>query len=118
MNASVYAYNEGHLFSIAQRLIKFESGCLNSMFKYVNECKDPTPDECILHSPGFLALRNYAQILYEQNEPNPRINADTKFVLKVIEEYYPRYEDRKKDFFDKANYDYATHTTRLTICIN
>jgi hypothetical protein len=33
VNTAMYRYNDAHYFSVAQRLIKFESGCLNSLFK-------------------------------------------------------------------------------------
>jgi hypothetical protein len=112
VNASIYKYNNRHYFSIAQRLIKFESGCLNSLFKYINECKDPTPDKCIEFSPGFISLKNYARILYANSKGIPVESVkDVKFVIKVIEEVFPRYNDRHKDYFDSKNFEYAAHTT-------
>lgn len=112
VNSSMYRYNDSHYFSVAQRLIKFESGCLNSMFKYIDQCKDPTPDRCIEFSPGFISLKNYARILYA-NSKGIRVEEihNVKFVVKIIEEIFPRYEHRGKDFFDKKNYDFAEHTT-------
>ncbi|XLS28493.1 DUF5819 family protein [Flavobacteriaceae bacterium M23B6Z8] len=112
VNSSMYRYNDSHYFSVAQRLIKFESGCLNSMFKYIDECKDPTPDQCIEFSPGFISLKNYARILYANSRGiQVKEIKDVKFVIKIIEEIFPRYEDRRKDFSDKKNYDFAEHTT-------
>ncbi len=112
VNNSIYKYNDSHYFSVAQRLIKFESGCLNSLFKYINECKGPTPDNCIEYSPGFISLRNYARIIYANSKGVPLESVqNVKFVIKIIEEVFPRYEDRNKDFFNTKNYEYAEHTT-------
>ena len=111
INATIYSYNKDHLFSIAQRLIKYESGCLNNIFSYIEKCKDPTPDACIAYSPGFLSLKNYARIIYANSTDNAPSATGVKFVIKIVEEHFPRYEDRALDYFDKKNYEYATHTT-------
>ncbi len=111
VNSTMYNYNQSHLFSVAQRLIKYESGCLNNMFQRIEKCKDPTPDLCIEFSPGFIALRNYANIIYDNSSELQQVD-EISFVIKVVEEHYPGYADRHLDYFDKENYEYAVHTTK------
>ena len=114
VNSSIYKYNKSHFFSVAQRLIKFESSCLNSIFQVIEKCKDPTPELCIEYSPGFIALRNYAKIIYT-NSTGITIDefSEVKFKIKVLEEHFPGFEDRDLDYFDKENYEFATYTTVL-----
>jgi len=112
VNSSIYNYNKDHLFSVAQRLIKFESSCLNSIFEVIKKCKDPTPDLCIEYAPGFIALRNYAKIIYTNSTGKAFDElSKIKFVIKVVEEHFPRFENRNLDYYDKENYEYATFTT-------
>ncbi|MEM6719332.1 MAG: DUF5819 family protein [Bacteroidota bacterium] len=112
VNSSIYKYNKSHLFSVAQRLIKFESSCLNSIFQVIEKCKDPTPEICIEYAPGFIALRNYAKIIYT-NSTGIDVDefSEIKFVIKVVEEHFPSFENRDLDYFDKGNYEYATFTS-------
>lgn len=113
VNTSMYNYNQQHLFSVAQRLIKYESSCLNNIFRHIRECQDATPDACIEQSAGFLALRNYARIIYKNGAQEPvAAGTQVQFVLKVVEEIFPPYEDRHLDYFDKENYEFAVHTTK------
>lgn len=114
VNSSIYNYNKSHFFSVAQRLIKFESSSLNSIFQSMEKCKDPTPEICIEYAPGFMALRNYAKIIYA-NSTGMAIDefSEIKFMIKVVEEHFPSFENRNLDYFDKENYEFATYTTIL-----
>jgi len=114
VNSSMYNYNKEHFFSVAQRLIKYESSCLNSIFQSIDKCKDPTPDVCIEYTPGFIALRSYAKIIYANSMGIPVDQfefSEMKFVIKVVEEHFPNFEHRHMDYFSKENFEYGIHTT-------
>ncbi len=113
VNTTMYEYNKKHYLSVAQRLIKYESGCLNSIFERIQACQDPTPDRCIAASPGFVSLRNYARIIFQNsNDFSNETFGDTRFVIKIVEENYPDFENRKLDYFDESNRDYGISTTK------
>lgn len=112
VNQAIYDFNDTHLFSIAQRLIKYESGCLNNIFQVIATCQDSSQiDDCIHYSAGYFALHNLAKITYK-NSLKHTSTQNIAFKIKVVEESYLPFEDRHLDFFDKSNRNYSVLTTK------
>jgi len=93
MNKSLNKYNENNYFSISQRMIKFKSSALNSLFLTLNasKCKiEGTTLEdnlCVISSPGYGALRNYARYFYSNNF-NGKTTEGVNFKIKILQELF------------------------------
>lgn len=111
INASLYEFNNKHYFSIAQRLIKYESSCINSILRDAETCKNQNIETCITKSTGFKSLKKYAGIVLNKTSLNKKLTGKVYFKMKIFEDFFPDYENRARNFYDEKNHYFKDLTT-------
>ena len=109
INSSINNFNKKYYFSIAQRLIKYESGCLNNILMSIEKCENNNHYECIGNSNGFKSLMQYSKIVF--NKIDVIKGNEVYFRMKILEDVFPGYNDRRLDFFDKKNHEFKEYNT-------
>lgn len=107
-NTNIYNYNKKYISSIAQRLIKYQSSCANSILDNINNC-DTLRQYCLEHSSGFKSARAYATHLYRNTiEPQYKVMdiENVEFQFKIVDDYYPNFYNRKLDYYNENNHVY------------
>jgi hypothetical protein len=125
INKPLRDFNRHHYFSIAQRLMKYTEGCINDIYwvagKALDECAQTQKQRAdSLNSTGFIlaelnnkslgyaSLRSFARRVYFQSPFPDREKEDSlTFSIKILEDAFPDYINREKDFQNPNNHRYS-----------
>ncbi|MGB3468453.1 MAG: DUF5819 family protein [Cyclobacteriaceae bacterium] len=109
MNKPLNRYNEKHIFTVAQRLLKYRSASLNNIFQIVDrfdcniEGTTITDLSCISYSAGFHSLRNYAAFFYNK-QFGQEAYENVEFRIKISDEVFPRMGEEESTYGAKNHY--------------
>ncbi|HXC05428.1 MAG TPA: DUF5819 family protein [Bacteroidia bacterium] len=125
ITAPLQESNSSHYFSLSQRLLKYTSCCINSIYNVANQAIATLHKDSILDSNdslaacfvsrelkdkslGFQSLRLYASQLIETLPIPRRTSFDSVvFATRIIDDAFPSYPNRSKDFFNPDNHTYT-----------
>lgn len=118
-------YNDRYYFSVSQRLLKYMSGCVNNILQVANQSIDSINRNAALRSndslasnfvfnslrkqsSGYVSLKKYAlAALKNLHLPGKQEYDSATFAIKILDDAFPKYADREKNFFNRINHTYT-----------
>ena len=125
ISSPILETNKHHYFSLVQRHIKYTSECINDIYTIANKAIDTIEKDPLLHrndtlaasyvlrelnenSLGYASLKLYLrQVLETLHVPGKEKYDSITFATRIIDDAFPNYSNRQKDFFNENNHTYT-----------